>query len=154
MHYITFQEFETKLNNLELQNQSNNNKRSVSIPYNSAYTQNGRNNYSSFDENSNDISRKISQQEERFKMRRFDSTVSNKVKRTFSKDLFTVDRGNLRARVDERYSGVSSYSEFQREILTFKSTSLHRYCYILILFQETTKAARNDDSRKERATSS
>ena len=102
MHYITFQEFKTKLNNLELQNQSNNNKRSVSIPYNSAYTQNGRNNYSSFDENSNDISRKISQQEERFKMRRFDSTVSNKVKRTFSKDLFTVDRGNLRARVDER----------------------------------------------------
>ena len=69
----------------------------------SGFAANGRNYFSSMDENGNDISRKMSQHEERFKMRRFDSTVSAcKVKRTFSKDLFTVDRGNLRARVDER----------------------------------------------------
>lgn len=89
---------------MEQQNQSNVNKRSVSIPNNSISVGNGRTQFSSMDDNSNDNPRKLSQ-EERFKMRRFDSTVSiggGKIKRTFSKDLFTVDRGNLRARVDER----------------------------------------------------
>ena len=91
------------MTNLDQQKQNNNNARSVSIPNNSMYVENGKNNSSSHDDNNNDISRKLSQQEDRFKMRRFDSTVSAcKVKRTFSKDLFTVDRGNLRARVDER----------------------------------------------------
>ena len=43
----------------------------------------------------------------RFQMQRFDSSAvvhanGGKIKRTFSKDLFTVDRGKLRARHDER----------------------------------------------------
>ena len=42
-----------------------------------------------------------------FQMQRFDFSGAvhangGKIKRTFSKDLFTVDRGKLRARHDER----------------------------------------------------
>ena len=47
-------------------------------------------------------------EDKRLQMRRFDSTVSTgKIKRTFSKDLFMVDRGRLRARHDERYIFIS-----------------------------------------------
>ena len=103
IHYffLYFKEFKVKLSNLEEQNEGNYNTSSVVPGVNNGKFEKNRN-VKSFGANSNESSHQIS--EGRFEMRRFDSTVSSggKIKRTFSKDLFTVDRGKLRARHDER----------------------------------------------------
>ena len=80
---------------MEQQNQAAGNDDSVSVQN----KESKQISFGQFDEEAN--SRKGL--EGRFQMHRFDSTVSTgKIKRTFSKDLFMVDRGRLRARHDER----------------------------------------------------
>ena len=59
--------------------------------------------------------------------------------------------------VQELTKGSPMFNQIHKtlgECISFKSIYLHRYYYILILFQETTEAATNDDSGKERATPS
>ena len=96
-----FKEFKLKLARLEKQNQDDSKKNSTLGGTNPKYEGRSKSLGISVDDESNKNPRE--QLEERFRMRRFDSTVStSKCKRTFSKDLFTVDRGQIRARADER----------------------------------------------------